>query len=112
MRAEAFHDTAGIRLLRGFVVARPGWKGEGMHRIEILGSGCPRCHAVYRFVKNLVEREHLDAEVIEDVRLERLLAFGILAEPGVVVDGELVCTGRMPEEDEVRSLLGEMCAPV
>ena len=38
--------------------------------------------------------------------IERMMALGVMATPGIAVDGKLVLTGRIPKAEEVRELLG------
>jgi small redox-active disulfide protein 2 len=77
-----------------------------MKKIEVLGPGCIRCKETYRVVKHVVEQEGLSVEVVKDESVERMLALGLMATPGVAIDGQLVMSGRIPKADEVRHLLG------
>ena len=75
-------------------------------KIEILGPGCTRCRETFRVVKHVVEESGLDIEVVKDESYERMAALGLMATPGVAVDGRLVISGRIPKGSEVRDLLG------
>lgn len=75
-------------------------------RIEVLGPGCTRCKETFRVVKHVVEQAGLDAEVVKDESIERMMAIGLMATPGVAIDGKIVVSGRIPKADEVRQLLG------
>jgi small redox-active disulfide protein 2 len=75
-------------------------------KIEILGPGCTRCRETFRVVKHVVEESGLDIEVVKDESYERMAALGLMATPGVAVDGKLVISGRIPKASEVRDLLG------
>lgn len=77
-----------------------------MKKIEVLGPGCTRCKETYRVVKHVVEQEGLSVEVVKDESVERMLALGLMATPGVAIDGQVVMSGRIPKADEVRHLLG------
>ena len=76
-----------------------------MRKIEILGPGCTRCKETYRVVRHVVEQERLDFEVVKDESIERMMALGLMATPGVAIDGKVVLSGRIPKADEVRRLL-------
>jgi small redox-active disulfide protein 2 len=77
-----------------------------MQKIEVLGPGCTRCKETYRVVQHVVEQEGLKVEVVKDESIERMLELGLMATPGVAVDGKIVLSGRIPKADEVRRLLG------
>ena len=75
-------------------------------KIEVLGPGCTRCKETFRVVRHVVEQSGLDAEVVKDESIERMMALGLMATPGVAVDGKIVVSGRIPNAEEVRQLLG------
>jgi small redox-active disulfide protein 2 len=75
-------------------------------KIEVLGPGCTRCKETFRVVQHVVEQGGLDVEIVKDESIERMMALGLLATPGVVIDGKVVVSGRIPKADEVRQLLG------
>ncbi len=74
-------------------------------KIEILGPGCARCKETYRVVLQAVEADHLEADVEKVESMERMIELGLLATPGVAVDGKVVLSGRIPKVDEIRKLL-------
>jgi small redox-active disulfide protein 2 len=74
-------------------------------KIEILGPGCARCKETYRVVQQVVETDHLEADVEKVESMERMIELGLLATPGVAVDGKVVLSGRIPKVDEIRKLL-------
>ncbi len=77
-----------------------------MNKIEVLGPGCSRCKETFRVVQHVVEQAGLQVEVVKDESIERMMALGLMATPGVVIDGKVVISGRIPKADEVRHLLG------
>ncbi len=74
-------------------------------RIEVLGPGCARCRETFRVVQHVVEEEKIDADVVKDESIERMMALGLMSTPGVVVDGKIVSSGRIPKAEELRQLL-------
>jgi small redox-active disulfide protein 2 len=78
---------------------------DSRRKIEILGPGCTRCKETYRVVQQVVETDHLEADVEKVESLERMIELGLLATPGVAVDGRVVLSGRIPKADEIRKLL-------
>jgi small redox-active disulfide protein 2 len=74
-------------------------------RIEILGPGCARCRETYRVVQHVVETESLPFDVVKVESMERMVALGLMATPGVAIDGKVVVSGRIPKADEIRTIL-------
>ncbi len=74
--------------------------------IEILGPGCARCKQTYRVVREVVEQAGLDWPVAKNESIERMAELGLMASPGVAVDGRVILAGRVPSASEAKSLLG------
>lgn len=74
-------------------------------RIEVLGPGCGRCRETYRVVQDVVEQGGVDAEVVKNDSIERMMELGLISTPGVAVDGKVVFFGRIPKAEEVRQAL-------
>ncbi|MHB0972228.1 MAG: thioredoxin family protein [Thermoanaerobaculia bacterium] len=77
-----------------------------MQKIEVLGPGCTRCKETFRVVQHVVEQSGLSVEVVKDESIERMMALGLMATPGVAIDGKVVISGRIPKAEEVRKVLG------
>jgi small redox-active disulfide protein 2 len=73
--------------------------------IEILGAGCPKCKKTYDTVKNFVERNGINAEIIKVENIETLAGRGIMMTPAIAVDGVVKLSGRVPSEKEVAAIL-------
>jgi small redox-active disulfide protein 2 len=74
--------------------------------IEVLGAGCPKCKKTYETVKNFVERNGFDAEVIKVENIEALAKRGIMMTPAIAIDGVVKLSGRVPSEKEIAAILG------
>ncbi|NNF84743.1 MAG: thioredoxin family protein [Deltaproteobacteria bacterium] len=73
--------------------------------IAIVGSGCARCKQTAEVVRKAVEHAGVDATIskVEDFR--EIMKFQVLKTPAVVVDGEVMISGRVPTVEEITSLL-------
>ena len=78
----------------------------GQKKIEVLGPGCSRCKQTFHVVQQVVEQGGLTIEVVKDESIERMMALGLMATPGVAIDGKVVISGRIPNASEIRQLLG------
>ena len=72
-----------------------------MIKIEVLGSGCPKCHKLEALVKEAVEKHSIDAEVTHVYDLDKIVEYGVMITPALVVDGELKISGKLPGESEL-----------
>ena len=74
-------------------------------KIKVLGPGCARCHQLEQTTREVVEELGIDAE-IEDVKdVKKIMEYPILTTPGLVIDGKLVCSGRVPSKSEVTTFI-------
>lgn len=74
-------------------------------KIKVLGPGCARCHELERITKEAVQELGIDAaiEYVKDVK--KIIEYPILTTPGLVINEELVSSGRVPTKAEVRDFL-------
>lgn len=75
--------------------------------IKILGTGCPKCKSLEKAVAQVVEDQKLDARVSREEDIMKIMEYGILRTPGLVVDGKLVLSGRVPSPGEIEKLLNQ-----
>lgn len=75
-------------------------------KIEILGTGCPKCRALDEAVKNAVAEMGLkDAEIAHVKEIDKIIEYGVMSTPALVVDGEIKLSGRVPKTDELKKIL-------
>lgn len=74
-------------------------------KIEIFGSGCPKCRTVEANVKKALETTGLIAEVVKVTDIDEMVKRGLMLTPGLAIDGVLVATGRTPSIDEIIQLI-------
>ncbi|MBP1769853.1 MAG: redox-active disulfide protein 2 [Candidatus Aminicenantes bacterium] len=72
-------------------------------KIVILGPGCPRCHEVEKRTKTALAELGLAADVEKISDIQRIMDFEILSTPGLVIDGKVVCSGRIPRLEEIKA---------
>ncbi len=72
-----------------------------MKKIEVLGSGCPKCQKLESMVKEAVAKHGVDAEVSHIYDINKIVDYGVMVTPALVVDGKLKFSGKIPGEKEL-----------
>jgi small redox-active disulfide protein 2 len=78
-----------------------------MLTIKILGSGCPNCKKVEAIARQAVGMMGMDAEFIKVTDYNQIMEYNIMSTPGLVVNEEVVCAGRIPTPTEVSTWLAD-----
>ncbi len=74
-------------------------------KIQILGSGCAKCKTLEQKVRSLNDKHRLNLEIEKVTDLQEIMKFGILATPGLVVDGAVKSSGSIPKDEQLLSWL-------
>ncbi|HOI31377.1 MAG: thioredoxin family protein [Bacteroidales bacterium] len=73
--------------------------------IKILGTGCPKCKTLEQSVRNVVAENQIDAEISKVEDIMDIMNYGVMRTPGLVVDGKVVVSGRLPSAEEIKNFL-------
>lgn len=76
-----------------------------MLKIEILGTGCPNCSKLESETKKAVENLAIEAEFEKVTDFQKIMEYDILNTPGLVINSEVVSSGRIPSQDELTTFL-------
>ncbi|MBT8763189.1 TM0996/MTH895 family glutaredoxin-like protein [Desulfohalobiaceae bacterium Ax17] len=74
--------------------------------IKILGTGCPTCQKTAKIVEEAVQEAGIEAKIEKLTDIQEIASYGVLSPPGIVIDGEVKSTGKVPTKEEVLSWLG------
>jgi len=77
-----------------------------MKKIEILGTGCPKCEKLAKNAKAVADELGLEYEITKVTDIQAIMAHGVMMTPALVIDGKVVVVGKVPSDDEIRALLG------
>ena len=80
-------------------------KAEGKLNIKVLGAGCKSCHQQYENVKEAVASLGIDAEVEYITDMEKVMSYGVMSMPAVVVNEQIVSMGKVLKASEIEKLL-------
>lgn len=75
-------------------------------KVTVYGPGCARCQQTAEVVKRVCESHGLAVELEKVTDYAAIAAAGVMATPGVALDGRLVSTGKLPSAAEVEGWLG------
>ena len=75
-------------------------------KLQILGTGCPRCKQLLANVQQAVAETGAEAEIEKVEDIKEIMKFRILATPALAVDGAVKAAGRVLSPDEIKKLLG------
>ena len=74
-------------------------------KIEILGSGCKNCQTVYDNTQAALQQVGKTAEIVKVEDMGTILGYGVMKTPGLVIDGTVKISGRVPTTEEIAGLL-------
>lgn len=76
-------------------------------KIEILGTGCPKCQQLSSNVERAVEELKIQAEIVKVTDLNEIMNYGIMMTPGLAIDGQVKSAGKVLTREEIKKLLTE-----
>jgi len=82
--------------------------GGGKLCIKVLGAGCPSCHKQYENAQEAVKSLGIDAEVEYITDLAKVMEYGVMSVPAVVVNDKVVAMGKVLKVSEVEDLLHKL----
>ena len=72
-----------------------------MISIKILGTGCKKCETLETRVRELVTENKLNAEVEKVTDINKMIDYGIMMTPGLVVNEKVKSVGIIPKDDQI-----------
>jgi len=77
--------------------------------IRILGPGCARCQELEKRTMNILAELGIAADLQKITDIKKIMEFRILATPGLVINGVVKCSGRIPRGGEIKGWILEAC---
>jgi small redox-active disulfide protein 2 len=74
-------------------------------KIKILGSGCPNCKVLEANTKQAVEELKIKASVEKVTDIKKIMEYGIMSTPALVIDEKVVSYGRVLTSEEIKKFL-------
>ena len=76
-----------------------------MLQIKILGSGCPNCKKLEEETRKAAANLAIEAEVEKVTDYQQIMEYDVLSTPGLVINGSVVSSGRIPSQAEITTFL-------
>ena len=73
--------------------------------IKILGTGCAKCNTLEKLTQEVVKDLGLTAIISKEEDILRIMEYGIMRTPGLVINDKVVISGRVPAKKEIEKLL-------
>lgn len=75
--------------------------------IKILGTGCAKCDKLEELTKSALAELNIDAVVVKVRELDKILAYGVMMTPGLVIDEQVKSSGRIPSLEQIKQWIQE-----
>jgi small redox-active disulfide protein 2 len=73
-------------------------------KIEILGTGCPKCDQLFQNVRQALQELDVEAEVVKVTDIHEMMRHGPIMTPGLVVNGKLRSSGKVLDIPQMKEL--------
>jgi len=72
--------------------------------IKVLGTGCPKCKALEKAAQDVIRELGIDATVGKEEDIMKIMGYGIMHTPGLVINEKVVLSGRVPSASELKQI--------
>jgi small redox-active disulfide protein 2 len=76
-----------------------------MKKIQILGTGCPKCKKLAEFAEQTAKELGIEYEIEKVTKINDIMKFGVMVTPALVIDGEVKTAGKVPSIEEMKNML-------
>jgi small redox-active disulfide protein 2 len=76
-----------------------------MKKIQILGSGCPKCKKLAENAEAAVQELGIEYEIEKVTDINEIMKLGVMVTPALVVDGEVKAAGKVLSDEEIKEFL-------
>jgi len=76
-------------------------------KIEILGTGCPKCKKLNELTEETVNELVFSAKIIKVTDINKIIDYGVIVTPALVIDGDVKVAGKIPSKKEINEWIEE-----
>ena len=70
-------------------------------KIEILGTGCPKCKKTIANAEEAIKELGVDAEIVKVDKINDIMGFGVMMTPALAIDGDVKVAGKIPNPRQI-----------
>lgn len=74
-------------------------------KIQILGTGCPKCNQLYHNAQQAVIESGIEAAVEKVTDLNDIMTFGVMVTPALAIDGQVKASGKVPTAEAIKEMI-------
>jgi len=74
-------------------------------KIQILGTGCPKCKKLTENAETAARELSLDAEIVKVTDINEIMTFGVMMTPALAVDGDVKAVGKVLTPEQIKEHL-------
>ena len=75
-------------------------------KIQILGTGCPKCTKLFENALTAVQQSGATAEVVKVQDIVEITNFGVMLTPALAIDGDVKSVGKVLSPEDIKKLIG------
>ena len=77
-------------------------------KIKILGTGCSKCKKLTELTEEAVNELGVSAEIIKVTDINKIIDYGVMVTPALVIEGDVKMAGKIPEKEEIKRWIEEV----
>lgn len=74
-------------------------------KIEILGTGCPKCKQLEVNARKALAEKGKKAEIVKVTEVGKIVEYGVMSTPAIVIDGKVKSYGKVADVEEIKKML-------
>lgn len=75
--------------------------------IKVLGTGCTKCKTLEKITRDAIADLGITANITKEEDIVKIMSYGIMNTPGLVINGQVVVSGRVPSSSEIKDIINK-----
>ena len=75
--------------------------------IKVLGPGCPKCKALEKLTREVVDQNGINAEISKVEDIMDIMSYNVMSTPALVINEKVEIKGRVPSAEEIKKILSQ-----
>lgn len=76
-------------------------------KIQILGTGCPKCRKTTQNAAEAVETSGVDVEIVKVEKIQDIMNYGVMITPALAIDGDVKVSGKIPSPHQIAEWINQ-----